>query len=156
MLTISVAVASSLQAQDEGAAVAVRQLWCVAKNNAEDAALQSALDWACGPGGANCGPIQNGGPCYDASDVARMASFAFNDYYVKNHNSGDDACSFSNTAALTDLNPSNFINYLVPVINIYTVCLLIPLISLFQATEIANSPLGNLNKMLNHSFCLNT
>ncbi|KAL1562750.1 PLASMODESMATA CALLOSE-BINDING PROTEIN 5-like [Salvia divinorum] len=106
ILSISMAVASAVQAQGEEGAAA-RQLWCVAKNNAEDAALQSALDWACGPGGADCGPIQNGGACYDASDVARMASFAFNNYYVKSRNSGDDTCSFSNTAALTDLNPSH-------------------------------------------------
>lgn len=83
------------------------ELWCVAKNNAEDAALQTALDWACGPGGADCGPIQQGGPCYDASDVQSTASFAFNSYYLKNGKI-DDACNFDNTAALTSLNPSMF------------------------------------------------
>lgn len=77
----------------------------MAKNNAEDAALQSALDWACGPGGADCGPIQKGGPCYDTSDLTRTASYAFNDYYLK-HGNSEDACSFSNTAAVTSLNPS--------------------------------------------------
>ncbi|XP_031092776.1 PLASMODESMATA CALLOSE-BINDING PROTEIN 5-like [Ipomoea triloba] len=81
------------------------ELWCVAKNNAEDAALQSSLDWACGPGGADCGPIQPGGPCYDASDIQRTASFAFNDYFIK-HGMTEDACNFQNTAALTSLNPS--------------------------------------------------
>lgn len=82
-----------------------RQLWCVAKNNAEDAALQGALDWACGPGGADCSPIQQGGPCYDPNDVQMMASYAFNDYYLK-HGLTDDSCSFSNNAAVTSLNPS--------------------------------------------------
>lgn len=81
------------------------ELWCVAKNNAEDAALQSSLDWACGPGGADCGPIQPGGPCYDASDIQRTASFAFNDYFIK-HGMTEDACNFQSTAALTSLNPS--------------------------------------------------
>ncbi|KAG7012010.1 PLASMODESMATA CALLOSE-BINDING PROTEIN 5, partial [Cucurbita argyrosperma subsp. argyrosperma] len=57
------------------------ELWCVAKNNADDASLQSALDWACGAGGADCSPIQPGGACYDASNVQNMASFAFNDYF---------------------------------------------------------------------------
>ncbi|XP_031105987.1 PLASMODESMATA CALLOSE-BINDING PROTEIN 5-like [Ipomoea triloba] len=81
------------------------ELWCVAKNNAEDAALQSAIDWACGAGGADCAPIQPGGPCYDASDVLRTASFAFNDYSLK-HGMTQDSCNFQNTAALTSLNPS--------------------------------------------------
>ncbi|KZV52703.1 PLASMODESMATA CALLOSE-BINDING protein 5 [Dorcoceras hygrometricum] len=81
------------------------ELWCVAKNNADDLALQSAIDWACGPGGANCAPIQIGGPCYDSSNLPRMASYAFNDYFIKNGLT-DDSCNFSNTAALTSLNPS--------------------------------------------------
>ncbi|KAJ6422043.1 hypothetical protein OIU84_027058 [Salix udensis] len=85
--------------------IAPRDLWCVAKNNAADQALQDAINWACGPGGANCGPIQQGGACYDSSDIQRTASWAFNDYYLKNGLT-DDACSFSNTAALTSLNPS--------------------------------------------------
>ncbi|XWS44533.1 hypothetical protein CRYUN_Cryun15aG0053600 [Craigia yunnanensis] len=92
-------------AQQSGGTV-VTELWCVAKNNAEDAALQGALDWACGPGGADCSRIQQGGPCYDPSDIQKTASYAFNDYYLK-HGLTDDACSFSNTAALTSLNPSH-------------------------------------------------
>ncbi|KAM6548828.1 hypothetical protein CsatB_020504 [Cannabis sativa] len=94
---------ASIKAQN---GVVSMELWCVAKNNAEDSALQSALDWACGPGGADCSPIQQGGPCYDLSDVQTMASFAFNNYYLKNGMT-DDACNFDNTAALTSLNPSH-------------------------------------------------
>ncbi|KAI3457162.1 hypothetical protein Pfo_013825 [Paulownia fortunei] len=90
----------------QGGGGAARELWCVAKNNAEDAALQSALDWTCGAGGADCGPIQNGGPCYDGSDLQRTASFAFNDYYRK-HGPSEESCNFGNTAALTSLNPSH-------------------------------------------------
>lgn len=82
-----------------------QELWCVAKNNAEDAALQSALDWACGAGGADCRPIQNGGPCYDVNSVQNTASFAFNDYFLKNGLT-DDSCNFSNNAAVTSLDPS--------------------------------------------------
>lgn len=77
----------------------------MAKNNAEDAALQSALDWACGAGGADCRPIQNGGPCYDVNSVQNTASFAFNDYFLKNGLT-DDSCNFSNNAAVTSLDPS--------------------------------------------------
>ncbi|KAI5387704.1 PLASMODESMATA CALLOSE-BINDING PROTEIN 5 isoform X2 [Lathyrus oleraceus] len=83
-----------------------QELWCVAKNNAEDAALQSALDWACGAGGADCRPIQNGGPCYDVNSVQNTASFAFNDYFLKNGLT-DDSCNFSNNAAVTSLDPSH-------------------------------------------------
>ncbi|XP_047318080.1 PLASMODESMATA CALLOSE-BINDING PROTEIN 5-like [Impatiens glandulifera] len=82
------------------------ELWCVAKNNADTNALQFALDWACGQGGANCRPIQPGGSCYDSADITRTASYAFNDYYLK-HGLTDDTCNFDNTAALTSLNPSH-------------------------------------------------
>ncbi|WJX44626.1 hypothetical protein P8452_31576 [Trifolium repens] len=88
-----------------GGGVTKQELWCVAKNNAEDAALQTALDWACGAGGADCGPIQNGGPCYDVTSVQNTASYAFNDYFLK-HGLTDDSCNFSNNAAVTSLNPS--------------------------------------------------
>lgn len=87
---------------------AATELWCVAKNNADDASLQSALDWACGAGGADCSPIQPGGSCYDATDVQNMASFAFNDYFRK-HGMTDDSCFFQNSAAITSLNPSMFL-----------------------------------------------
>lgn len=102
-----------VEAQQEGKAVVQQQqLWCVAKNNAEDTALQQALDWACGPGGANCGPIQNSGPCYDPNDLIDMATYAFNDYCLK-HGMSDETCNFSNTAALTALDPSNFFFFLI-------------------------------------------
>ncbi|KAK3012370.1 hypothetical protein RJ639_012727 [Escallonia herrerae] len=101
---ISAAVTLSRGAQNSGATAV--ELWCVAKNNAEDAALQSALDWACGAGGADCGPIQQGGPCYDAADIQKTASFAFNDYFLR-HGMAEDSCNFDNTAALTSLNPSH-------------------------------------------------
>ncbi|XP_027346446.1 PLASMODESMATA CALLOSE-BINDING PROTEIN 5-like [Abrus precatorius] len=83
-----------------------QELWCVAKNNAEDASLQAALDWVCGAGGADCGPIQRGGPCYDPNSVQNTASFAFNDYFLK-HGMTDDSCNFDHNAAVTSLNPSH-------------------------------------------------
>ncbi|VVB03102.1 unnamed protein product [Arabis nemorensis] len=88
-----------------GGQVLDTELWCVAKNNAEDSELQTAIDWACGPGGADCAGIQQGGPCYDPTDMLKMASFVFNNYYLKN-GLADEACNFSNNAALTSLNPS--------------------------------------------------
>ncbi|XP_027929175.1 PLASMODESMATA CALLOSE-BINDING PROTEIN 5-like [Vigna unguiculata] len=82
-----------------------REVWCVAKNNAEDAALQSAVEWACGAGGADCGAIQGGGPCFDPSSVQNTASYAFNDYFRK-HAIAEENCNFGNNAAITSLNPS--------------------------------------------------
>lgn len=81
------------------------ELWCVAKNNAEDPVLQQALNWACGQDGASCGPIQQGAACYFSDDLQTMASYAFNDYYLK-HGLTDDSCNFNNAAALTSIDPS--------------------------------------------------
>lgn len=91
-----------------GGQVLETELWCVAMNNAEDSALQTAIDWACGPGNTDCSGIQQGGPCYDPSDILKMASYIFNNYYLKN-GLADEACNFSNTAAVTSLNPSKSI-----------------------------------------------
>ncbi|CAL5038864.1 unnamed protein product [Urochloa decumbens] len=85
------------------------QLWCVAKNNAEDGALQSAIDWACSVDGgrADCAAIQQGGACYDPPDLQRHASYAFNDYFLRSGGAASPAaCDFSGAAALTALNPS--------------------------------------------------
>jgi hypothetical protein len=85
------------------------QLWCVAKNNAEDGALQSAIDWACSADGgrADCAAIQQGGACYDPPDLQRHASYAFNDYFLRAGGAASPAaCDFSGAAALTALNPS--------------------------------------------------
>ena len=88
-----------------GGQVLQAELWCVAKNNAEDSSLQTAIDWACGQGGADCGPIQQGRACNDPTDIQKMASYVFNNYYLKN-GLADDACNFNNNAALTSINPS--------------------------------------------------
>ncbi|XP_042491832.1 PLASMODESMATA CALLOSE-BINDING PROTEIN 5-like [Macadamia integrifolia] len=81
-------------------------LWCVAKNNAEDSALQAALDWTCGQGGTDCGPIQQGGPCYDSNNLQNTASYAFNDYFLK-HGMTRESCNFGNAGDLTSLDPSH-------------------------------------------------
>ncbi|KAG0514612.1 hypothetical protein BDA96_10G207800 [Sorghum bicolor] len=86
------------------------QLWCVAKNNAEDGALQSAIDWACSVDGgrADCAAIQQGGACFDPPDLQQHASYAFNDYFLRSGGAASPAaCDFSGAAALTALNPSH-------------------------------------------------
>ncbi|XP_062179005.1 PLASMODESMATA CALLOSE-BINDING PROTEIN 5-like [Phragmites australis] len=99
-----------------------RQLWCVAKNNAEDAALQSAIDWACSADGgrADCTAIQQGGTGYDppnlqslilrsapAPQILRYGP-AFSYYFLRAIDAANPAsCYFSGAAALTALNPSH-------------------------------------------------
>ncbi|KAK1282512.1 Glucan endo-1,3-beta-glucosidase 12 [Acorus calamus] len=78
--------------------------WCVASAGASISDLQVALDWACGSGSADCGPVQNGGPCFEPNTLAAHASFAFNSYYQQNGNS-DIACNFGGTARITTHNP---------------------------------------------------
>ncbi|OWM71290.1 hypothetical protein CDL15_Pgr011417 [Punica granatum] len=79
--------------------------WCVALPGVSQVDLQSALDWACGLGMADCKAIQEGGPCFEPDTLLSHASYAFNSYYQQNGNS-DVACNFGGTATLTKANPS--------------------------------------------------
>eukprot|EP01018_Ginkgo_biloba_P019484 Gb_38565 [translate_table: standard] len=81
------------------------QSWCVAKNNIPDSTLQVALDYACGLGGADCGPIQPGGICFDPDSVFSHAAYAFNSYYQKN-GLVPGTCDFGGTAVITATEPS--------------------------------------------------
>ncbi|KAM0824848.1 hypothetical protein ACQ4PT_069937 [Festuca glaucescens] len=80
--------------------------FCVALQNADPTALQAGLSWACGQGHADCSTIQPGGACYKQNDVAALASYAYNDYYQKNANTGA-TCSFNGTATTTATDPSS-------------------------------------------------
>ncbi|KAL5834225.1 hypothetical protein ACOSQ4_013722 [Xanthoceras sorbifolium] len=80
------------------------QSWCVAKTGTAETALQSALDYACGIGGADCSLIQQGGSCYNPNTLQNHASFAFNSYYQKNPS--PTSCDFGGTAAIVNTNPS--------------------------------------------------
>ncbi|KAJ0458070.1 putative X8 domain-containing protein [Helianthus annuus] len=44
--------------------MAIEELWCVAKLSVPLEKLQVALDYVCGAGGADCGPIKPNGSCY--------------------------------------------------------------------------------------------
>lgn len=80
------------------------QSWCVAKNGVSETALQQALDYACGIGGADCSLIQQGASCYNPNTVQNHASFAFNSYYQKNPS--PISCDFGGTAMIVNTNPS--------------------------------------------------
>jgi hypothetical protein len=81
------------------------QSWCVARSGASEAAMQSALDYACGIGGADCVTIQMGGSCYNPNSLQSHASYAFNSYYQKNP--VQTSCDFGGTAMVTTTNPSS-------------------------------------------------
>ncbi|KAK3125796.1 hypothetical protein QOZ80_7BG0609840 [Eleusine coracana subsp. coracana] len=81
-------------------------MFCVAKDGADPTALQKGLNWACGPGHADCTAIQPGAPCYKANNLPALASYAYNDYYHRNANSGG-SCNFDGTAVTTNTDPSS-------------------------------------------------
>ncbi|XP_074274801.1 PLASMODESMATA CALLOSE-BINDING PROTEIN 4-like [Silene latifolia] len=58
---------------------------------------KKVIDYACG-NGANCGPIQSNGPCYQANDVQALCSYAANSYY-QNKKSQGATCDFGGVAA---------------------------------------------------------
>ncbi|KAL5581705.1 hypothetical protein UlMin_014147 [Ulmus minor] len=79
--------------------------WCVADEQTPDGELQAAMDWACGPGGADCSKIQVNQPCYLPNTVRAHASLAFNSYFQKNKHKGA-SCYFRSAAMITELDPS--------------------------------------------------
>nr|KYP57030.1 Glucan endo-1,3-beta-glucosidase 1 [Cajanus cajan] len=79
--------------------------WCVAKIGANEEALQTALDSACGGGGADCAPIQPDGLCYIPNTLQAHASYAFNTFYQRNARA-PDACLFSGTSTIAQTDPS--------------------------------------------------
>lgn len=80
--------------------------WCIASPSASPTALQVALDYACGFGGADCATIQSGASCYEPNTLKDHASYAFNDYYQKNP--APTSCDFGGTAQLTYTDPSKW------------------------------------------------
>ncbi|KAF9603865.1 hypothetical protein IFM89_038123 [Coptis chinensis] len=81
-------------------------VFCTAKEDADPSSLEAGLDWACGPGKANCDAIQEGRPCYEPDTLPNHASFAYNDYYHKMQSAGG-TCDFGGTAMFTDVDPSH-------------------------------------------------
>ncbi|GJY50343.1 glucan endo-1,3-beta-glucosidase 1 [Tanacetum coccineum] len=61
----------------------INQTYCVATDGVDGKTLQTALDWAWGPGRDNCLEIQLGENCYQPNNVKNHASYAFDSYYEK-------------------------------------------------------------------------
>ncbi|KAG8070736.1 hypothetical protein GUJ93_ZPchr0006g43286 [Zizania palustris] len=90
----------ALAARPAGAA------WCIARSGATEKALQTALDYACGPaGGADCAPIQASGLCYLPNTLPAHASYAFNSFFQRAR-AAPGACDFAGTATTTLTDPS--------------------------------------------------
>ncbi|CAL5360455.1 hypothetical protein CsSME_00050936 [Camellia sinensis var. sinensis] len=79
--------------------------WCIASSTASEVDLQSALDWACGPGNVDCSAIQPSQPCFEPDNLVSHASYAFNSYYQQN-GATDIACGFGGAGVKTNKNPS--------------------------------------------------
>jgi hypothetical protein len=79
--------------------------FCIAKPGADLKLLQAGIDWACGPGEANCTAIQGGEACFNPDTVQAHSSYAFDSYY---HNSGMavGSCDFKGVAIITTTDPS--------------------------------------------------
>ncbi|XP_010929487.1 glucan endo-1,3-beta-glucosidase 1 isoform X2 [Elaeis guineensis] len=80
--------------------------YCVAAEGADGKALQAALDWACGPGLANCSEIQPGESCYEPNNVGSHASYAFDSYYQK-EGKVPGSCYFQGVAMVTTTDPGH-------------------------------------------------
>lgn len=79
--------------------------WCVAKIGANEEALQTALDTACGGAAADCAPIQPDGLCYIPNTIQAHASYAFNIFYQRNARA-PHACIFHGTSTIAQTDPS--------------------------------------------------
>eukprot|EP00271_Cylindrocystis_brebissonii_P001789 TRINITY_DN1206_c0_g1_i2.p1 TRINITY_DN1206_c0_g1~~TRINITY_DN1206_c0_g1_i2.p1 ORF type:complete len:582 (-),score=81.07 TRINITY_DN1206_c0_g1_i2:354-2099(-) len=73
--------------------------WCVAKPSyaSNTAAVQSGLDWACGPGGVDCSVVQPGAACYGPGNLAYISSYVYNSYFQKSGQSAG-SCNFAGSA----------------------------------------------------------
>lgn len=66
--------------------------------------LQKNIDYACG-NGADCGPINPNGACFNPNTVKDHCNFAVNSYYQKK-GPVQGSCDFSGTAIVSQTPPS--------------------------------------------------
>lgn len=82
--------------------------YCLCKAGGSDAAYQPTIDWACA-NGANCGPIQENGPCYQPNNVKSHCDYAANSYF-QNKGQAPDSCNFSGTATQSSTPPTTVVS----------------------------------------------
>ncbi|GKC61786.1 glucan endo-1,3-beta-glucosidase 4-like protein [Tanacetum coccineum] len=82
--------------------------FCVARKGADTGSLQDGLNWACGPGQANCSAIQSGQPCFMPDTLENHASFAYNDYYQRMRSYGSCIFTGSTNSSIGGLVPPAF------------------------------------------------
>ncbi|XP_027347809.1 glucan endo-1,3-beta-glucosidase-like [Abrus precatorius] len=78
--------------------------WCVPKPATTDAVLQANIDYVCSSG-VDCGPIKDGGPCFQPNTVRAHASYAMNAYYQASGRHPSD-CDFNHTGLISTTDPS--------------------------------------------------
>uniref|UniRef100_A0A6N2L194 glucan endo-1,3-beta-D-glucosidase n=1 Tax=Salix viminalis TaxID=40686 RepID=A0A6N2L194_SALVM len=78
--------------------------YCIVMDGVDSKTLQAALDWACGPGRANCSEIQPGENCFQPNNVKNHASYAFDSYYQKQGRAAS-SCDFKGVAMITTTDP---------------------------------------------------
>ncbi|XP_019447209.1 PREDICTED: PLASMODESMATA CALLOSE-BINDING PROTEIN 3-like [Lupinus angustifolius] len=78
--------------------------YCLCKDGVDSDELQKALDYACGFG-ADCGPIQPNGPCYEPNTVKDHCDYAVNSYYLNMHSVGG-TCDFAGAATSSPTPPT--------------------------------------------------
>lgn len=82
------------------------QTYCVATDGTDTKTLQKALDWACGPGRADCAEIQAGENCFLPNNMYNHASYAFDSYYQQ-EKKASGSCDFNGAAMITTTDPSH-------------------------------------------------
>ena len=103
--------------------------YCIAVDGVDSKTLQAALDWACGPGRANCSEIQPGEPCYRPNNVKSHASYAFDSYYQM-QGRVPGSCDFKGIATITTSDPSKsslivFLGHFIGILNFSARCMCI-------------------------------
>ncbi|KAK6914310.1 X8 domain [Dillenia turbinata] len=106
LLIIGLMIMSSSVSKMEvrGANTMAQGTWCVARSDASEKALQSALDYACGSG-ADCAPLQSSGLCFLPNTIQAHASYAFDSYYQRK-SMASGSCDFAGTATVATTDPS--------------------------------------------------